>query len=136
VTTPDVRAWARENGYEVSDRGRLPAEVREAYTRAQKQKPPAKQAGKKATPTRAGAKKATGTTNGQRVAPQPDLAASAAPDETGTRQPAAQPTPVSDDRRLVALAEELKALTARVDALEKAAAGNGGKAPRFRRKKG
>ncbi|MPV48437.1 MULTISPECIES: Lsr2 family protein [unclassified Pseudactinotalea] len=26
-----VRAWARENGYEVSDRGRVSAEIREAY---------------------------------------------------------------------------------------------------------
>jgi len=26
-----VRAWARENGYEISDRGRIPSEVIEAY---------------------------------------------------------------------------------------------------------
>lgn len=26
-----IRAWARENGYEVSERGRVPAEIREAY---------------------------------------------------------------------------------------------------------
>lgn len=26
-----IRAWARENGYEVSDRGRVSAEIREAY---------------------------------------------------------------------------------------------------------
>jgi hypothetical protein len=30
----DIRAWARENGYEVSDRGRVPAEVRAAYEAA------------------------------------------------------------------------------------------------------
>lgn len=30
----DVRAWATENGYKVSSRGRVPAEVREAYDRA------------------------------------------------------------------------------------------------------
>jgi hypothetical protein len=29
--TAKVRAWAREEGLEVSDRGRIPAEVREAY---------------------------------------------------------------------------------------------------------
>lgn len=29
-----VRAWAREAGYEVSDRGRIPAEVRQAYDAA------------------------------------------------------------------------------------------------------
>lgn len=26
-----IRKWARENGYEVSQRGRVPAEIREAY---------------------------------------------------------------------------------------------------------
>jgi hypothetical protein len=30
----DMRAWARENGYTLSDRGRVPAEVREAYLAA------------------------------------------------------------------------------------------------------
>ncbi|AZM51759.1 hypothetical protein DMA15_03505 [Streptomyces sp. WAC 01529] len=30
----DVRTWARENGYEVNDRGRVPASVREAYDKA------------------------------------------------------------------------------------------------------
>lgn len=29
-----VRDWARANGYEVSDRGRVPADVRAAYDRA------------------------------------------------------------------------------------------------------
>lgn len=30
----EIRAWASENGYKVSTRGRVPAEVREAYERA------------------------------------------------------------------------------------------------------
>ncbi|MCW3156621.1 histone-like nucleoid-structuring protein Lsr2 [Micropruina sonneratiae] len=30
----EIRAWATENGYQVSSRGRVPAEVREAYERA------------------------------------------------------------------------------------------------------
>ncbi|WP_327350530.1 histone-like nucleoid-structuring protein Lsr2 [Streptomyces sp. NBC_01304] len=29
-----IRAWAKENGFEVSDRGRVPATVREAYEKA------------------------------------------------------------------------------------------------------
>jgi len=29
-----IREWARQNGYEVSDRGRVPASVREAYEKA------------------------------------------------------------------------------------------------------
>lgn len=34
VTSSDaakIRAWAREHGYEVSDRGRVPQEIRDAY---------------------------------------------------------------------------------------------------------
>ena len=30
----DIRAWAKENGYEVSERGRISAEVRAAYNEA------------------------------------------------------------------------------------------------------
>ncbi|MFF7242216.1 histone-like nucleoid-structuring protein Lsr2 [Streptomyces collinus] len=39
--TPDgpsaeqLRAWARENNYQVNDRGRVPASIREAYAKAQ-----------------------------------------------------------------------------------------------------
>lgn len=32
--TKRVREWARSNGHEVSDRGRIPAEVMQAYTTA------------------------------------------------------------------------------------------------------
>lgn len=28
---PAIRAWARENGYDIPERGRIPAAVREAY---------------------------------------------------------------------------------------------------------
>ena len=31
VDLADVRTWARENGYEVSDRGRIPKEIMKAY---------------------------------------------------------------------------------------------------------
>ena len=33
-STSDIRAWAQENGYEVSSRGRVAAEVREAFESA------------------------------------------------------------------------------------------------------
>jgi len=33
-STSEIRAWAQANGYEVSSRGRVSAEVREAYERA------------------------------------------------------------------------------------------------------
>lgn len=32
--TADIRAWARNNGYDVNDRGRVTATVREAYNKA------------------------------------------------------------------------------------------------------
>ncbi|MFF4492160.1 histone-like nucleoid-structuring protein Lsr2 [Streptomyces sp. NPDC001544] len=32
--TAQIRAWAKENGYEVNDRGRVPATIREAYEEA------------------------------------------------------------------------------------------------------
>jgi hypothetical protein len=34
VNAKDVRAWARENGHDVPERGRIPADVREAYDAA------------------------------------------------------------------------------------------------------
>ncbi len=33
-STSDIRAWAQANGHEVSSRGRVSAEVREAYEKA------------------------------------------------------------------------------------------------------
>jgi hypothetical protein len=33
VSTQEVRRWAREQGLEVSDRGRIPAEIMERYER-------------------------------------------------------------------------------------------------------
>ncbi|GAA2919680.1 Lsr2 family protein [Streptomyces thioluteus] len=32
--TAKIRAWAKENGHEVNDRGRVPAGIREAYMKA------------------------------------------------------------------------------------------------------
>ncbi len=172
VTTPDtsaVRAWARSNGYDVADRGRLPAELTDAYLAAQGGKAaPAKKAagkkaaGKKAITKPAAARKAparaakaapkTAPKPVAKTAPKPtakaaapaaaaavaeapgSAAASSAPVSAQTAEP--KPKPVSDDRRLVALGEQLTALTARVAELEKAVgskpAGNG-VAKRFRR---
>lgn len=33
-TTSDIRTWAQENGYEVSSRGRVSAEIKEAFENA------------------------------------------------------------------------------------------------------
>ncbi|MFJ3667329.1 Lsr2 family protein [Streptomyces sp. NPDC090106] len=32
--TAQIRAWAKENGFEVNDRGRVPAEIKDAYAKA------------------------------------------------------------------------------------------------------
>lgn len=32
--TAAIRQWAKDNGYTVNDRGRVPADIREAYTKA------------------------------------------------------------------------------------------------------
>ncbi|MEU8571544.1 Lsr2 family protein [Streptomyces pathocidini] len=32
--TAKIRAWAKDNGYDVNDRGRVPGEIREAYEKA------------------------------------------------------------------------------------------------------
>jgi hypothetical protein len=32
--TAEIRKWAKEHGYEVNDRGRVPASIREAYEKA------------------------------------------------------------------------------------------------------
>ncbi|MET9295366.1 Lsr2 family protein [Streptomyces sp. NPDC003077] len=32
--TAEIRKWAKENGYTVNDRGRVPADIREAYEKA------------------------------------------------------------------------------------------------------
>ncbi|MFJ5220528.1 Lsr2 family protein [Streptomyces sp. NPDC088354] len=32
--TAAIRAWAKDNGYKINDRGRVPREVREAYAKA------------------------------------------------------------------------------------------------------
>lgn len=32
--TAQIRAWAKENGYDVNDRGRVPAEIKAAYAKA------------------------------------------------------------------------------------------------------
>lgn len=148
-----MRAWARDNGYDVADRGRLRPEVLEAYEAAQskggatatKKAPAAKKAtpakkvspAKKATPApaRKAAAKPVVTTTAKKVA----APLAAAPEPTApaaTPDPEPKPKPVLDDRRLVALGEEIAALTERVAQLEKQLNGkSSSKASRFRRNK-
>ena len=129
-----MRAWARSNGYDVADRGRLPAELTDAYLAAQGEgggKPaparkagPAKKAGaaKKSAPARKKAAAASKAPAARRV-PVKVAAAPPAPvieaAEPAPDLPAPKPSPVTEDRRLVALGEQLTALTERVAELEK-----------------
>lgn len=153
VTTPDtsaVRAWARSNGYDVADRGRLPADLTDAYLAAQG-KGSGKGSGKASTATAKPAKAAKKAPARKAAPARKPAAARKAPAKAPATAPAAapvveavtpapttapKPKPVNDDRRLVALGEQLTALTARVAELEKAVgskpSGNG-VAKRFRR---
>ena len=119
-----MRAWARENGYDVADRGRLRPEVLEAFAAAH----------------RSTTSKKTGPKPATRKAPARKAAAKPAPEPEAVPAPSSpepKPKPVTDDRRLVALGEELAALTERVAQLEAQLGSRNGKpssrTPRFRR---
>ena len=157
-----MRAWARENGYEVADRGRLPAEIADAYTAAHANG--GRTASPASTKVRASSRGAAAKPARPARAVRPAKAApvKTAPAKTAPAKPAAstddaptavdapaveerapagagpKPSRVTDDRRLVALAEELGALAERVAKLEKAVGGgkekDKGKTSRFRRR--
>ncbi len=122
MTTPetsDVRAWARKNGIEVADRGRLPADLRDAYlaapdggggsagTATRTTKKPAakaaKPAGSRTTRSSAGTARAGtgGSTGGARV-PAPAAAvedvAPTPPGRTAASRPTTDRTPADRDR--------------------------------------
>lgn len=132
-----MRAWARKNGYDVADRGRLRPEVLDAYADAHrtsgspaKKAPAAKPAARKAPAAKPTVAKKVA------VAPAP------APAPQVTQEPESPeptPKPVADDRRLVALGEEIAALTERVAQLEAQVGPKNGKSAsktaRFRRSK-
>ncbi|MFE0023441.1 Lsr2 family protein [Amycolatopsis sp. NPDC059021] len=50
-----IRAWALDNGYEVSERGRIPREIVEAFERAEAEPEPVKAPRKRASRKKAGA---------------------------------------------------------------------------------
>jgi hypothetical protein len=149
VTTPDtaaVRAWARENGYQISDRGRIPAEVTEAYSAAHASgKAAAKKAPAKKTPAKkaakAPAKKAAATKAPVKTVAAPAEAAEVptpteqAPGSAPVTDPSKEQSGAPEDRRLIALAEQISALADRVTALEQAQGSSTGKAGRVGRRK-
>lgn len=130
MTTPDtaaVRAWARKNGHDVADRGRLPAELHAAYlaaeggTAAPARKPARATSAQKAAPAR----KRTAT----KAAPTKRAASAAA-------EPVADAPPDVQPDRLGALEDQVAALSARVVALEErpAAPATSAKPSLFRRR--
>lgn len=136
MTAPDtaaVRAWARDQGIAVAERGRLPAEVRAAYLAAN---PASKTAARKATaktgpakrPTAADAKRPART--GKAAA---DAKAVADPEATTPERPAPARSLPSVDARLAVLEAQVGELTARLAKLEQPAAA-GAKPSRFRRR--
>ena len=136
-----MRAWARDNGYEISDRGRLPAEITDAYVAAHPSGKTAKKApAKKSTAAKAPAKRGAA----KKVVAPAETATEAAETPTATEQPPGS-APVTDpskqqsgapeDRRLIALADQIAALADRVSALEKAQGSSNGKSGRFGRRK-
>lgn len=98
MTTPstaDLRAWARENGLTVADRGRIASDVLNAWQSAQ-------------TPAR----------RKRRLTPRPDTSGPSAAPEASQRASADQ-----DLQGSASVAQQLAALTERVQRLEKSLAG-------------
>ena len=126
MTTPntaDVRTWARNNGITVADRGRLPANVHQAYLAARagkaapaltkKAKAPVRKAPARKAPVRKAPARAT---MAPRAVPQraPQPASAAPPRQPLRSEPAEKPDKVA------VLEERLAVLTTRVAKLETA----------------
>lgn len=147
VTTPDtsaVRAWARDNGLAVAERGRLPAEVHAAYAAANgggKTAKPAKaaKATKAAKPGPAAKPRATTPAKTPAKTPvtrtrTPTQSADEA--DRATEVPSVEETTAPghlDDPRVTALEAQVAELAARLARLEQPAP-VGAKPSRFRRR--
>lgn len=99
VSTAEVRAWARQNGLAVADRGRVSSDVVNAWQSAQ-------------TPTRPK----------RRPAPE-----SGATDRSGDAEASQSPSTDEELSASALMAEQLAALTERVQRLESRLAGRPGK---------
>jgi len=132
VTTPstaEVRAWARTQGIDVADRGRLPDELREAYltsggvgsTAAKKIAPRADAArpARKAAARKAPATKAAPRTPAKQVTTRPAEPAPAVAAAVAEAAAAAPTVPSPADNHLLSLLQaEVAALTKRLTAVE------------------
>jgi hypothetical protein len=119
----DVRQWARQNGLEVGERGRLSPDVLEAYAKAHGGAVPVKAAAKR--PAKNAAKKTARTTTARKAA---------ASTATSTATSAAPPVVAVDSAKVEALAAKLAAVEARLERLEAARAAAPAKRGLFGRK--
>lgn len=121
TTTPnssDVRAWARKNGFEVGDRGRLSPTVLEAYRVAKGGAPGSKQVAAKKP-----AKKAAKASKPMKKAASRPVKKAAEP----TTTPAPVPVATVDSARVESLEAQLQQLATRVERLEAARAAEAAK---------
>lgn len=114
ATTADIRAWAQANGYVVGDRGRLPAEVSEAFAAAnpgpKRHAPSQATPTRKATPTRAIAAPASSSTADGQSGPRTQGAAESAGDTTTNAEEMLG--------RISTLEQQVTQLTVRLDAAD------------------
>ena len=123
-STSQVRSWAQSKGMDVGDRGRLSAELHEAYRQANGGKATAVAAPAK----KAAAKKAPATKPAAKKAPAPRRAQSSPPKTVGrplTAKAPAKAAPARDSdlaARVARVESDLAALTSRLDGLTPKAA--------------
>jgi len=157
-TSSDVRQWARSQGLEVGERGRLSPDLLAAYSKAHggasvkpaaKKAPAKKRAAAKKAPAKkkAAVRKAPAKKAAQRSAPQesrfaaPPATRSVNPPAESSRPSLRREEPVSappvvaiDGARVTALEDQLTKLSARVERLEAARAATPEKRGLFSRK--
>jgi hypothetical protein len=124
VPTAAIREWAREQGLDVAERGRLKPEVLDAYRAAHRRTKA------KATPVK---RVPAAEPESAAAARKPDAPRSAAATTTATPVHVHDGAEAAQDHRLTTLEAAMEALTARVAKLEAATAAPAAK-KRFSRK--
>lgn len=142
MTTPDtsaVRAWARDNGFDVADRGRLSAEIVDAYVASRKKGGAGKPATKAPATAKALAAKAPASATPASAPKAPadptEEFADASLEAVTADPPAPHADATQDDVRLTELAEQIRELSGRVDALERSSTAGRPAKSRFRRQR-
>ncbi|MCU1595488.1 MAG: Lsr2 [Frankiales bacterium] len=129
--TSDIRAWAKDQGMPVSERGRLPKDIVAAYEKTHRRG----QAGKKEASTKTNATKpppnkgAVGKSPTAKIAPASQLRPVSASEraKTVTQMPVSAPVDGALERRVAELEEQVLSLTQRLDAAVVALTKRGGR---------